>query len=50
MGLARVQSLGGMKCILVVVDDFTRFIWVILLRDKFEAPEKDDIFMQETSN
>ena len=50
MGLARVQSLGGMKCILVVVDDFTRFIWVILLRDKFEAPENDDTFMQETLN
>ena len=37
MGLARVQNLGGMKYILVVVDDFTRYTWEILLRDKFEA-------------
>ena len=40
MGPARVQSLGGKKYILVVVDDFTRYTWVVLLRDKVEAPEK----------
>ena len=40
MGPARVQSLGGKKYILVVVDDFTRYIWVVLLKDKTEAPEK----------
>ena len=40
MGPARVQSLGGMKYILVVVDDFTRYTWEILLRDKYEAPKK----------
>ena len=38
--LARVQSLGGKKYILVVVDDFTRYTWVVLLKDKAEAPEK----------
>ena len=37
---ARVQSLGGKRYILVVVDDFTRYIGVVLLRDKVEAPEK----------
>ena len=37
MGLARVQSLGGKKYILVVVDDFTRYNWVVLLRDKAKA-------------
>ena len=26
--------------ILVVVDDFTRYTWVVLLRDKVKAPEK----------
>ena len=40
MGLARVQSLGGMKYILVVVDDFTRYTQVVLLRDKDKAPKK----------
>ena len=40
MGPARVQSLGGMKYILVVVDDFTRYTWVVLLKDKSEAVDK----------
>ena len=40
MGPAKVQSLGEKKYILVVVDDFTRYTWVVLLRDKVEAPEK----------
>ena len=34
MGPVRVQSLGGKKYILVVVDDFTRYTWVMLLKDK----------------
>ena len=40
MGPVRVQSLGGKKYILVVVDDFTRYTWVVFLKDKAEAPEK----------
>ena len=40
MGPARVQSLGGKKYILVVMDDFTRYTWVVLLRDKAKAPKK----------
>ena len=40
VGFARVQSLGGKKYILVVVDDFTRYTWVVLLKDKAEALEK----------
>jgi len=40
MGLARVQSLGRMKYILVVVDDFTRYTWVVLLKDKSKATDK----------
>ena len=47
MGPARVQSLGGMKYILVVVDDFTRYTWVVLLKDKFEA---DDSSVQEVAS
>ena len=40
MGPVRVQSLGDKKYILVVVDDFTRYTWVVLLKDKAEAPKK----------
>ena len=40
IGPTRVQSLGGKKYILVVVDDFTRYTWVVLLRDKAETLEK----------
>ena len=40
MGPAGVQSLGRKRYILVVVDDFTRYTWVVLLRDKAEAPKK----------
>ena len=40
MGPTRVQSLGGKKYILVVVDDFTRYTRVVFLRDKAEALEK----------
>ena len=40
MGPARIQSLGGKKYILVVMDDFTRYTWVVLLKDKVESLEK----------
>ena len=40
MGPTRVQSLGGKKYILVVVNDFTKYTWVVLLKDKAEALKK----------
>ena len=39
MGRTRTKSLGGKRYIIVVVNDFTRYTWVILLRSKFDAPE-----------
>ena len=39
MGPARTESLGGKRYIMVIVDDFTRYIRVILLRSKYDAPE-----------
>ena len=39
MGPTRIESLGGKRYIIVVVDDFTRYTWVILLRSKLDAPE-----------
>ena len=39
MGPTRTESLSGKRYIMVVVDDFTRYTWVILLRSKSDAPE-----------
>ena len=39
MGSTRTEFLGGKRYIMVVVDDFTRFTWVILRRSKSDAPE-----------
>ena len=39
MGPTRTESLGGKRYFMVVVDDFTRYTWVILLRSKSDAPE-----------
>ena len=39
MGLTRIESLGGKRYIIVVVDDFTRYTWIILLRSKSDAPK-----------
>nr|GFB93238.1 integrase, catalytic region, zinc finger, CCHC-type, peptidase aspartic, catalytic [Tanacetum cinerariifolium] len=35
----RVESVNGKKYILVIVDDYSRFIWVKCLRSKDEAPD-----------
>ncbi|XP_075636638.1 uncharacterized protein LOC142608863 [Castanea sativa] len=39
MGPTRTESLGGKRYIMIVVDEFTRYTWVILLRSKSDAPE-----------
>ena len=38
MGPTRTESFGK-RYIMVVVDDFTRYTWVILLQSKSDAPE-----------
>ncbi|GJX58173.1 retrovirus-related pol polyprotein from transposon TNT 1-94, partial [Tanacetum coccineum] len=38
-GPMRVQSINGKKCILVIVDDYSRFTWVKFLRSKDETLE-----------
>ena len=40
MSPARIQSLGEKRYILVIMDDFTRYTWFVLLRDKVKAPKK----------
>ena len=39
MGPTGIESFGGMRYIMVMVHDFTRYTWVILLRSKSDAPE-----------
>ena len=39
MGLTRTESLGGKRYFMVLVDDFTRYTWVILLRSKSDTPK-----------
>ena len=39
MGPTRTESLGGKRYIMVMVDDFTRYTWVILLRSKSDASQ-----------
>ncbi|GJW82490.1 retrovirus-related pol polyprotein from transposon TNT 1-94 [Tanacetum coccineum] len=38
-GLMRVASINGKRYILVIVDDYSRFTWVIFLRSKDETPD-----------
>ncbi|GJT91790.1 retrovirus-related pol polyprotein from transposon TNT 1-94, partial [Tanacetum coccineum] len=38
-GPMRVQTINGKKYILVIVDDYSRFTWVMFLRLKDETPE-----------
>ncbi|XP_061998851.1 uncharacterized protein LOC133716132 [Rosa rugosa] len=39
MGLAQIESIGGKKYMLVIVDDFSRYTWVNFLKDKAETFE-----------
>jgi hypothetical protein len=39
MGPTRTSSLCGKKYILVIVDDYSRYTWVLLLREKSDAFE-----------
>ena len=43
MGPARTKYLRAKRYIMVVVDDFTRFTWEILLRSKSKAPYQIEI-------
>ena len=50
MGPTRTESLGGKRYIMVVVDDFTRYTWVILLRSKSDAPKYIEILCTRLQN
>nr|GEX92299.1 hypothetical protein [Tanacetum cinerariifolium] len=38
-GPMRVESINGKKYVLVIVDDYSRYTWTLLLRSKDETPE-----------
>ncbi|GJS88411.1 retrovirus-related pol polyprotein from transposon TNT 1-94 [Tanacetum coccineum] len=46
-GLMRVASINGKKYILVIVDDYSEYIWTLFLRSKDETPEvlKESLIM-----
>ncbi|GJR20081.1 retrovirus-related pol polyprotein from transposon TNT 1-94 [Tanacetum coccineum] len=46
-GLMRVESINGKRYILVIVDDYSRYMWVYFLRSKDEAPEEIKIFLKK---
>jgi len=37
MGPTRTASLGGKRYILVIVDDFSRYAWVVPIREKYDV-------------
>ncbi|GKF73051.1 retrovirus-related pol polyprotein from transposon TNT 1-94 [Tanacetum coccineum] len=37
-GPMRVESINGKKCVLVIVDDYSRYTWTHFLRSKDETP------------
>nr|GEX63471.1 retrovirus-related Pol polyprotein from transposon TNT 1-94 [Tanacetum cinerariifolium] len=46
-GPMQVQTINGKKYILVIVDDYSRFTWVKILRSKDETPEVVIKFIQQ---
>ena len=50
IGPAKTESLGGKRYIMVVVDDFIKFTWAILLKFKSKAPQKIEILCRRLQN
>ena len=50
MGPTRMESMGGKRYIMVVVDDFSRYSWVEFLREKSEACDKMERLCKRLQN
>ena len=50
MGTTRIESMGGKRYIMVVVDDFSRYSWVEFLREKLEACDKMERLCKRLQN
>nr|GEV76247.1 hypothetical protein [Tanacetum cinerariifolium] len=46
-GPIRIASINGKRYILVIVDDYSRYTWVIFLRSKDKAPEEIKTFLKK---
>ena len=50
MDPTRTKSFSGKRYIMVVVDNFIRYTWVILLRSKSDAPKHIEAFCIRLQN
>ena len=50
MGLTRTESMGGLRYIMVVVDDFSKYSWVDFLRENSEACDKMERLCKRLQN
>ncbi|GJX89031.1 retrovirus-related pol polyprotein from transposon TNT 1-94 [Tanacetum coccineum] len=46
-GPIRIASINGKRYVLVIVDDYSRYTWVLFLRSKDEAPEEIKTFLKK---
>ena len=46
-GPIRIMSRGGKRCVLVIVDDCSRFTWTLFLASKYETFEKFLAFIKK---
>ncbi|KAL0715908.1 hypothetical protein Bca4012_065230 [Brassica carinata] len=50
MGPMQTESIGGKRYVFVLVDDYTRFTWVIFIREKSETTESFKIWTLQLIN
>ncbi|GJW67825.1 integrase, catalytic region, zinc finger, CCHC-type containing protein [Tanacetum coccineum] len=46
-GPMRIASINGKRYVLVIVDDYSRYTWVVFLRSKDEAPDEIKTFFKK---
>nr|GEU52024.1 retrovirus-related Pol polyprotein from transposon TNT 1-94 [Tanacetum cinerariifolium] len=46
-GPIRIASINGKRYVLVIVDDYSRYTWVLFLRSKDEAPDEIKTFLKK---
>ena len=49
-GSSRTRGFYGERYFMIIVDDFTRMMWVAFLKEKYEAFEKFKIFKNRVEN